>query len=350
MASKPHFPAEWHPQSGVIITWPHNGSGWQSELPTVEAVFASIVSCISRCGEPVIVSGRNADHLRHVAEVLTRARARMEHVQLYSVASDDAWARDHGPLTVLEDDRPVLLDFSFDGWGGKYPAELDNQVTRRLHAQGAFGNTPLRSIDLVLEGGSVESDGKGTLMTTTRCLLSGSRNPGYTRTQLEAVLSETLGIERFLWLDHGYIVGDDTDGHIDLLARFCDEHTIAYTACDDQDDEHYDELEAMANDLASLRDAEGRPYELVPLPLPRAKRGPEGDRLPASYANFLIINEAVLVPVYNDPSDEAALERLGACFPGREIIEIPCLPLISQYGSLHCVTMQLPAGAMSEMR
>lgn len=345
MATMPQLPAEWHPQSGVMLTWPHAESGWRSELSCVEPVFAAIVSRVSRI-ERVIVSCRDEAQRAHVTELLSQARTRLEAVALFVAPSNDAWARDHGPLTVLEEGAPVLLDFTFNGWGGKYPAELDNRLTRRLHAQGAFGDTPLRSCDLVLEGGGIDSDGAGTLLTTTRCLLSASRNPDCPKHRMEALLGETLGARRVLWLEHGFLAGDDTDGHIDMLARFCNERTIVYTACDDPRDEHYDELNAMADELASFRDAHGRPYDLVPLPLPHAKRGADGGRLPASYANFLIINDAVLVPVYNDPADDTALDNLRGCFPGREIVDLPCLPLISQYGSLHCVTMQLPAGVL----
>lgn len=346
MPATHQFPAEWHPQSGVMLTWPHADSDWRTELSSVEPVFAAIVSRVSHTGEQVIVSCHGEDHRDHVSGVLRRARTRMDMVRLFDVPSNDAWARDHGPLTVIEGDRPLLLDFTFNGWGGKYPCHLDDQVTRRLHALGAFGDTRLRSVDFVLEGGGIDCDGRGTILTTARCLLSSSRNPGLSRAQTETVLKETLGAQRILWLEHGFLAGDDTDGHVDMLARFCNERTIAYTGCDDPDDEHYGELKAMAGELGTFRDPDGRPYDLVALPLPQAKRGPDGNRLPASYANFLITNNAVLVPVYNDPADETALERLRDCFPGREVVEVPCLPLISQYGSLHCVTMQLPAGVL----
>jgi len=203
----------------------------------------------------------------------------------------------------------------------------------------------VESVDFVLEGGAIEVDGTGTLLTTERCLLAPTRNPTLDWAAIEKVLRDKFGVSRILWLKHGDLLGDDTDGHIDTIARFCDAHTIAYQGCEDRDDPHYADLAAMAAELAAFRTAEGKPYKLVPLPLPAAMHDPDdGRRLPAGYANFLIINGAVLVPVYGDAKNDAiALERLRPCFPGREVVPIECRALIHQYGSLHCVTMQIPA-------
>jgi agmatine deiminase len=339
------LPAEWSPQDAVMLTWPYADSDWRDELAAVEPVFVAIAAAISH-RQRLLITCRDTAHRDHIATQLGHVRVRMDQVRFYTAPSNDVWVRDHGPITLLEDGRPVLCDFTFNGWGGKYEAAADNEITRRLHAQDAFGATPLRRSDFVLEGGSLESDGRGTLLTTSQCLLAPTRNPGWSRARIEEFLQAELGIARVLWLEHGWLAGDDTDSHIDQLARLCDEHTIAYTACDDPADEHYAELRRMAAELAALRDHAGRPYTLVPLPLPQAKRGSDGRRLAASYANFLTINGAVLVPVYNDPADRIALDRLAACFPGRAILDIPCLPLISQNGSLHCATMQIPAGVL----
>ena len=337
------LPPEWAPQSGVILTWPHRHSDWASSLDNVEPVFASIARAISYHEQVLIACFDNA-HARHVKDVLTRAGALMDRIRLHCVASNDTWARDHGPVTVLENGQPLLLDFIFNGWGGKFDAMLDNQITARLHSVGAFGATALRPIDLILEGGSIESDGAGTLLTTSQCLLTPTRNPAYDRADIEDCLRQILGVERFLWLEHGYLAGDDTDSHIDTLARFCSIDTIAYVTCDDPADEHYAELKAMQVELATFRTHDDKPYRLVPLPWPQARFDGDGRRLPATYANFLIVNGAVLMPSYDDPADGCALANLASCFPDREIIALPCLPLIQQYGSLHCVTMQLPAG------
>lgn len=330
-----------------MFTWPRPDCAWGDHRVAVETALAGAAAAISR-RERVLLSCRDERHADHVAALLDRAGARRERLSFRNVASNDVWVRDHGPIAVIDRGSPLLLDFVFNGWGGKYPSALDDRLTRELHAGGAFGGTPLESIDLVLEGGSIDSDGEGTLLTTTRCLLDPGRNPGLSRTDVEQRLRDTLGVERILWLENGWLAGDDTDGHIDMLARFCAPDTIAYTACDDPADEHYEELAAMAAELAAFRDRQGRPYRLLPLPLPAARRDDAGERLPASYANFLIVNGAVLVPVYDDPvADTRALAILRDAFPGHEVEAIPALPLIRQYGSLHCATMQLPLGTMA---
>lgn len=340
-----YLPPEWAPQSGVLLTWPHVHSDWAPILAAVEPVFVAIaLAVVAR--EKVLITCYDEAHRQHVAALLQAAGLPAHRLRLHIAQSNDTWARDHGPLSVTCSGETRLLDYTFNGWGGKYPADLDNQITRHLHTAGAFGHTPLQRVDLILEGGSIEVDGSGSLLTTRRCLLAPTRNPGVSQAQLEQQLGEQLGITRVLWLDHGYLAGDDTDSHIDTLARFCDVHTIAYVQCDDPQDEHYAELKAMESELRALRSITGEPYRLVPLPWPRAKLDNDGARMPATYANFLIINDAVLVPTYQDPADALALRQLGTCFPGREMIAIDCLPLIEQHGSLHCVTMQLPAGVL----
>ncbi|OOG24526.1 agmatine deiminase [Thioalkalivibrio denitrificans] len=339
------LPAEWAPQSGVMLTWPHDRSDWATLIEEADTAFAAIGTAVTRFQRLLVVC-RDADHERHVIACLRRAGADLERTLTAIAPSNDTWARDHGPVTVIENGRPVLLDFRFNGWGGKYPADDDNRITAALHAAGVFGETPLQTIDLVLEGGSIESDGQGTLLTTAGCLPTPTRNPGLSRADIEATLKGFLGVRRVLWLEHGALEGDDTDGHVDTLARLCTPDTIAYVTCDDPDDPHHAPLRAMETELRALRTASGDPYRLVALPLPAPVRDEDGRRLPATHANFLIINGAVLVPVYDDPTDTVALERLGAVFPDREIIGIDCRTLIRQYGSLHCVTMQLPEGVL----
>lgn len=326
-----------------MLTWPHRHSDWQPLLETVEPVFCDIAQHAARHGQ-VLISCWDTAHRDHIHHQLNQRGVDPARLHVHLVQSNDTWARDHGPITVLEQGRPRLLDFGFNGWGNKYEAGLDNAITRHLYSQGAFGDVPLDSIELILEGGSIESDGQGTLLTTSRCLLSPQRNPGLERGQIEAQLRALLGVERVLWLEHGHLAGDDTDSHIDTLARFCTTDTICHVSCDDPRDEHYAPLQAMATELANLRQSDGRPYRLVELPLPQPIHNHDGVRLPATYANFLIINDAVLVPTYGDARDGLALERLQGCFPEREIVAIDCRALIQQYGSLHCVTMQIPEG------
>jgi agmatine deiminase len=339
------LPAEWEPQSGVMLTWPHDQSDWAPYLADIEPVYVEIARAVC-ARERLLVCCRDEAHVDHVQLLLRAGGVDPGRVILRVAPSNDSWARDHGPITVLHDGAPVLLDFVFNGWGGKYPADLDNRITRRLHAAGAFGATPIVTLDLVLEGGGIESDGKGTLLTTTTCLLSKGRNPHLTRAQIEQRLIQFFNLKRVLWLEHGHLEGDDTDSHIDTLARFCDPHTIAYVRCDDASDAHYADLRAMEDELRNLRDYHGNPYRLVPLPWPQPKHDAAGKRLPATYANFLVINGAVLLPTYDDPADAVAVARLRECFPQREIVPIHCLPLIQQFGSLHCITMQLPAGVL----
>lgn len=342
------LPAEWAPQSGVLLTWPHDQSDWQPYLAEVEPVYVNIARAVCR-HERLLICCRDDRHADHIRLQLKNGGIDPRYVHLHIAPSNDSWARDHGPVTLLQDGAPVLLDFVFNGWGGKYQAELDNKITRRLHAQGAFGATPIVTMDLVLEGGSIESDGNGTLLTTRQCLLSPKRNPHLTRAQIEQRIMQFFNLKQVLWLEHGHLEGDDTDSHIDTLARFCDPGTIAYVQCDDPADAHYADLLAMEQELHVLRTAQGRPYRLIPLPWPKAKFNTDGHRLPATYANFLIINGAVLVPTYRDNADALACERLQKCFPDREIVPIDCLPLIYQFGSLHCISMQLPAGVLAPL-
>lgn len=334
------LPAEWAPQSAVQLTWPRAEGDFAEHFDAVEKTFIAIAVAISRFQNVLIGYGLDTATLK---ARLLGAGAKAEQIKIVAVKSNDVWARDHGPITVFRDGRPVHLDFVFNGWGGKFEAGLDNQITRALAAQGVW-KAPVETLDFVLEGGGIESDGLGTLLTTERCLLASTRNPQFSKAQIEQKLKDWFGLNRVLWLTHGDLIGDDTDGHIDTIARFCDAQTIAYQACDDRSDAHYADLKAMERELQALRQGNGQPYTLVPLPLPAAIFDEDGKRLPAGYPNFLILNGAVLVPLYGDATNDAvALERLRPCFPDREVIGIDCRALIQQYGSLHCVTMQIPS-------
>ena len=342
-ASQRRLPAEWDPQSGVMLTWPHGAGDWATVLPDVEPVFFSIALHIAH-RESLFINCATASQRDQLRASLIQSGAPPDHLFMAVVPSNDTWARDYGPLTVFEHGRPRLLDFRFNGWGNRYPAQADNAITTQLAGSGRFGRTVFEPIDLVLEGGSIESDGDGTLLTTSRCLLHPQRNPGYTREMLAGKLGALLGGERLLWLEHGGLAGDDTDGHIDMLARFCDPSTIVYQSCSESGYEWYQELKAMEDELRQLRTVQGEPYRLLALPWPGATFAADGARLPASYANFLVINDAVLIPGYDDPADSEAARLLQCGFPDREIVQIPCSALIQQYGSLHCLTMQFPKG------
>lgn len=342
--SKNFMPAEWQPQDGVIVTWPHPDSDWAEVLDRVEPGFVSMAAAISGV-ERLLVICRDPAHERHVHGLLAHAQTNTGNVRYIHIKTNDTWSRDFGPISVVRDGKPELLDFRFNGWGGRYPADLDNAVNERLRESGCFA-AGLRRLDFILEGGSIESDGAGTLLTTQRCLLDSNRNPGDLETLTEALLGH-LPVRRILWLQHGMLIGDDTDSHIDNLARFVAEDALVYLQCEDTDDEHYEELHAMAAELSRFRTPGGRPYKLVPLPMPQPVFSRvDGRRLPASYVNFLIINGAVLVPQFNDPADETALRRLAECFPDRRVIGIDSCGFVEQNGGIHCLTMQVSAGGL----
>lgn len=337
---KLRLPAEWEEQDGVLLAWPHQDSDWCESLPVVEPVFLNIILEISRFEKVLLVVPKTEP----VREKLKCAGASLEQISFIEMPTNDTWARDFGPITVFEDERPVLLDFGFNGWGLKFASNFDNQVTVNLARAGCFGKCEVRIPGMILEGGSLESDGAGTLLVTSQCLLEANRNPHLSREEIEAHLCRLLGAHRVLWLEKGYLAGDDTDSHVDTLARLCPDDVIAYVRCDDPSDEHNEALSEMEAQLCSFRTAAGQPYKLLALPWPKACFDETGQRLPATYANFLIINNAVLVPTYRDKQDAVALKAISKAFPNRQIIGIDCLPLIAQHGSLHCVTMQLPKG------
>lgn len=338
--SLPRLPAEWEPQAGAQLTWPHAESDWTPVLDEVERCFIAITREIALREAVLLV----CDDPERVRRLLDLEGVPLSQVRFRKALSNDTWARDHAPLTVYEDKRPRLCNFTFNGWGGKFPATRDDALSRALHEQGAYGDMAMASYDFVLEGGSIESDGAGGLLTTEGCLLNPNRNPGMTRSQIENVLCNSLGVTRVLWLQHGRLEGDDTDGHIDMLARFCGPNTIAFVACGDPHDAQYGELSLMRSELEEFRNAEGNPYRLVSLPMPDACYDAQGSRLPATYANFLVLNDAVLVPTYAVPQDAQALATVQTCFPDRTVVGVDCRILIVQHGSLHCVTMQFPEG------
>lgn len=339
------LPPEWAPQSGVMLTWPHPHDAWAPFLAEIYPTFVAITRAISE-REQVLIVHYDAEHQRTIESLLRQAKIDLTRVRFAQARSNDIWVRDHGPITVLDKTgKPVLLDFEFNAWGGKYDLVHDNLITRTVHQTGAFGQTPIESISFTLEGGGIEVDGHGTLLATESVLLAITRNQ-VSKAQIDAHFKQWFDVDRILWLKHGHLAGDDTDGHIDTLARFANPHTLCYAACDDSNDPHYPVLQAMAQELAGFRDYQGQPYRLVPLPLPKPQFSAEGEQLPATYANFLIINGAVLLPTYGDPMDAVAATRLQSCFPDRQVIPINCRVLINLYGSLHCASMQLPEGVV----
>ena len=335
------LPAEWEPQAAVLIAWPHAGTDWAERLAEVETTYVALAAAVTRFQRLIVVVA-DATVRAHAQALLRAANVELARLRFVELPYDDTWLRDSGPITLQADDgRFQLADFRFTGWGGKFGAEQDDALVAGLVDAGVFGHAAHKRIDWALEGGGIESDGAGSILTTWRCLVQ--RHPEQSREEMTAILRDSLHADRVLWLDHGYLEGDDTDAHIDTLARFAPGERIVFQACDDPGDPHHDELQRMAAELAALRTADGRPYQLHPLPWPQPIID-EGRRLAASYANYLIVNGAVLVPAYGDPADDKAARVIATAHPGREVVQVPCRPLIWQNGSLHCITMQLPAG------
>src|SRR5574344_1840093 len=334
----PHLPAEWFPQSGVQLTWPHAGTDWAYMLEEVQQCFVQIAREIASREKLLIVTPEPDEVLKQIEN-----QVNMDHVVFLQAETNDTWARDHGAITMLDGSAATLLDFKFNGWRLEFASDKDNLITLKAVEKGVLKGQYQNRLGFVLEGGSLESDGCGTLLTTSECLLSPNRNGQYQRVEIEEYLRSMFHLQQVLWLDHGYLSGDDTDSHIDTLARFCSPEVIAYVKCTDKEDEHYPALCRMEEQLRTFRRLDGKPYQLLALPMPRAIYDEEGERLPATYANFLIMNEAVLYPTYAQPDlDSEAFRVLTEAFPDKEIVGIDCRSLIRQHGSLHCVTMQYP--------
>lgn len=342
------LPAEWAPQSGVLMAWPHADTEWSHMLAEIRDCVFEIARAVTADGTLLLVVDGRFDDPGAVRQQLVLAGVPDSRLRTATAPLDDTWARDFGPLTVLVDDVPRLIDCGFNGWGLKFRAAEDNRITERLHAAGAFGDIPREIAGLWAEGGGLESDGEGTLLVRSASLIGPNRNPGWSRADYEEAFRRLLGIRHVAWLERGELIGDDTDAHIDTLARLAPGGTIVYQSCDDAHDEHFEELRAMAAELAQLRDAAGRPFRLLPLPWPGRHVDPDdGHRLPATYANFLITDRQVLLPVYGRAeADARAAAVIAEAFPGRSVVSIDCRAAIRQHGSLHCLTMQLPQGVL----
>ena len=381
------LPAEWHRQACVQLTWPHENTDWFPYLDDITETFVQIAKAVAHY-EPLVIAAKHPDAVRAELEESLSAEE-MENVRIYECDNNDTWARDHAFITLIPtaegSDIPIegtavsaapteqavrdygknavasfedgdasdygknavascrLLDFRFNGWGKKFAADKDNLINRTLYARGVFGGERVDYDDFVLEGGSIESDGRGTVLTTSVCLMAPNRNQPMTQAEVEQVLKERLCARKIVWFDHGQLIGDDTDGHIDTIVRLCPDNTLLYVGCDDENDPQYADLHALEQQLKAATDADGKPYRLLRLPMPDALYD-DGDRLPATYANFLIINGAVIVPTYaQEENDARALALVAEAFPGYDIIGIDSRTIVRQHGSIHCLTMQYPA-------
>ena len=386
------LPAEWHRQSCVQLTWPHEDTDWLPYLDDITETFVQIAKAVAHY-EPLVIAAKHPDAVRAELEE-SLSDEEMENVRIYECDNNDTWARDHAFITLIHTaegdgihiegaavsaapteqeaggdgihiggaavsaastEQTVrdygknavascrLLDFRFNGWGEKFAADKDNLINRTLHARGVFAGEHVDYDDFVLEGGSIESDGRGTVLTTSVCLMAPNRNQPLSQAEVEQVLKERLCARKIVWFDHGQLIGDDTDGHIDTIVRICPDNTLLYVGCDDENDPQYADLHALEQQLKAATDADGKPYRLLRLPMPDALYD-DGDRLPATYANFLIINGAVIVPTYaQEENDARALALVAEAFPGYDIIGIDSCTIVRQHGSIHCLTMQYPA-------
>ncbi|HSN50966.1 MAG TPA: agmatine deiminase family protein [Woeseiaceae bacterium] len=335
------MPAEWSPHQATWISWPHKRASWPGKFEPVEPVMVRFVAALS-AHELVRINVLDAAHEKHVGERL-EGHANAANIRFHCFPTNDAWCRDHGAIFVTRvaagGPEGLALDFRFNAWGGKYPPfDLDDAIPPQM--AGALG-VPCESIDMVLEGGSIEVNGAGALLTTEQCLLHPNRNPALTRDDIEARLRDCLGVGQIIWLGDG-IVGDDTDGHVDDLTRFVAEDVVVTVVERDRTDDNHEALAENRARLDTVRLADGRPLKVHEMQMP----GPvvyEGDRLPASYANFYIGNRSVVMPAFNDPADEAARRVLQTCFPGRDVVAIDCTDLVLGLGTFHCLTQQIPA-------
>jgi len=325
--------AEWEKQRMILLSFPHEKTDWKEDLKASLTPFVRIAQAVAYA-QPVYIVCQNK---AKIADLFCSTH----NMTFIEIPTNDTWIRDYGYISVEENGTVKLLDFTFDGWGGKFDASLDNCVNQQLHQKGYMGTAPMETIPFVLEGGSIESDGEGTILTTSECLCNPNRNGGLSKTEVEEKLKIYLGAKRFLWLDHGYLAGDDTDSHIDTLARLVNKESIMYVKCENKEDEHYSALKKMEEQLRAFTTSQGKPYTLIPLPMCEAKFDKEGNRLAATYANFLITNHALIYPAYDAPQDKEVHEIFKAAFPDKEIIPVNCLKLIEQGGSLHCSTMQV---------
>jgi agmatine/peptidylarginine deiminase len=320
------LPAEWEPQSGIQLTWPHANTDWKPYLEDITKVFVNMAKVITNEELLTVVTPETETVRKQLSKELTAAQ--LNNVIFYDIDSNDTWARDHAPLTLVSDDKETcILDFKFNGWGDKFEWTKDNNITSQLNNKGAFNSGYECDTDFVLEGGSIESDGKGSIFTTTFCLMAEHRNQPLTREEIEERLLKSLHAKRIVWLDYGQLIGDDTDGHIDTIVRLAPNDTILYNGCDDEKDEQYNDFNSLEEQLRQLKTLDGQPYNLLRLPMPDAIY--------------------VICPTYSQPiKDNIAMEVLQRAFPNHNIVGIDASVVIKQHGSLHCLTMQYPEGTL----
>ena len=337
------MPAEWTPHAATWTSWPFDDELWEGQLEVARQDLAGMIAVIARF-EPVVLNVRDEDTEADARSRLEAARADLSRITFNRLPLNDIWFRDNGPLFVQDENGKVAMtDWVFNAWGGKYaPWNLDDEAPQRLAGQLGMKRFP---VPAVMEGGALEINGEGVCLTTRSCLLSQERNPELDEADIEKLLHDYLGVRNTVWLESG-LEGDHTDGHIDTITRWADDHTIVTSVEDDEDDPNHQTMKLNLERLESLRDHDGNPYRIVELPLPKRRMELSGVRLPLTYANFYIGNGFVIVPTYQDANDAQALEILRGLFPGREVVGSNATGLITGGGAFHCVTQQQPAGTI----
>ncbi|MDE6753417.1 MAG: agmatine deiminase family protein [Muribaculaceae bacterium] len=333
------FLPEWAPQEAILMAFPSPKTDWDYILDEAQAQYERIVKALTNEKVKVIMLCHDIEEAENVLKNCDR-----NYLFLYQTEYNDTWTRDYGPISIIKDEKLRALDFGFNGWGLKFASDKDNLVNLRMYQHKIISSSIYRNErSFVLEGGSVDTDGEGTILTTTRCLCSPNRNGGLSKREIEGILQQRLGATHVLFLDYGALEGDDTDSHIDTLARMAPNNVILFTGCRNIDDPQFEELLKMRAQLSMFRTAEGEAFNLIELPLPEPIYDENGERLPATYANYLITDEVIFMPTYSQPAnDMLAMQTVKVAFPNHRIIGIDCTTLIKQHGSLHCATMQIP--------
>lgn len=324
------LPAEWEESSFIQLVYPPIQSDWKDYFDEIQCYYDNLIETITKYEDLLLVVEN---------EELKQKFANNKKVFCEVYKTNDTWARDTSAITIYEDNKPLLLNFNFDGWGNKFDARLDNAMTKSISKKYSQN---IKDIDIVLEGGAIESNGEGIILATTEAVLNPNRQE-LSREDANNIFINEFGAKKILWIENGYLSGDDTDSHIDTLARFIKSDTIAYVKCDDINDEHYEALKKMEEEIKSFTDLNGEKFKLVELPFVNPKYY-DDERLPATYANFLFVNGALLVPIYDDINDDIALNNLQKALPNLEVKGIESTILTRQHGSLHCISMQFPKG------
>ncbi len=344
------LPSEWEQQSAIALIWPDKNTDWNAYLDEITETYIQLAMIITNYERLLVISPNVEDTKSLLKKRLTDNN--FNRIVFSFCENNDTWARDVLPITLVpscnaSNKESLFLDFKFNGWGKKFKYDKDNKLNRKIFSQSVLNGKIVNCKDFILEGGSIETDGKGTLFTTSSCLLAPNRNELMSKQKIEEKLLDIFdSIKRIIWIEHGALRGDDTDGHIDTILRCAPNNTLLYIATEDKLDDHFDDLNKLDKQVRSLRTLDNKPYRFLPLILPKPIYY-NGERLPATYANFLILNGAVIVPTYRQKNNDTnALSIIKKAFPNHDIIGVDASVIIRQHGSIHCLTMQLPKGCL----